>query len=253
MPDILDQLVIHSDCGQDPANMRPDGSGRRYHCDACIHPVHDISAMTESEVRALFASEERICARYFVDGDGYVLVQPDRLSLGAGARRAVVAAALPLAAAACDEPAPAQPQAPARAMPVASPEQAAASVGSMATPRTPQQANQEPSSLCQDDPGPEATSDALPPTVAQQEPALPPRPQQDAAARESPPRNPRPDDSQQAVDDAPSEGRLPPRRPRRAVEKLRGFKAKRREIEEVQPEFMCLGYCGSQRELLRGE
>ncbi len=65
-------LPILSPCRESFAAMRGDGAVRA--CDRCDKEVHDLSAMTEPEARAVLrrARGARICVRYAGDGRGRV-------------------------------------------------------------------------------------------------------------------------------------------------------------------------------------
>jgi hypothetical protein len=72
------QLPIASSCGEDWDAMR--GDEQRRHCERCAHDVVNLSAMTEPEARALFASRPKaatLCVRYRSDSGGRVQFRPD--------------------------------------------------------------------------------------------------------------------------------------------------------------------------------
>jgi hypothetical protein len=105
-------IPIASPCGQDWRTMKAGDRGR--YCDACKKTVHDLSAMTRSEARALLESPptEGLCVRYIHDVHGAIAfrdtVPATRLVRARRALAAVAAMALPMSLAACMG-APAQP------------------------------------------------------------------------------------------------------------------------------------------------
>jgi hypothetical protein len=67
-------LRIDNPCHEDWDGMRPQGA-RRF-CDRCDKHVHNLSAMTADDAKALLAQrgrEGRLCVRYTVDASGTVL------------------------------------------------------------------------------------------------------------------------------------------------------------------------------------
>jgi hypothetical protein len=80
-------LPIARPCSESFASM-PGGESKRF-CSSCDKHVHDLSAGTEEEARALFAAnrDRRVCVRFAKDGAGNVRF-----------RAAAMAAALSLAA-----------------------------------------------------------------------------------------------------------------------------------------------------------
>lgn len=101
------EIGIQTPCHLDWTKMTPAEGGR--FCGDCKKVVRDLSAMTESEARALVAKQryEGLCVRMMVDRDGNVFFGGDKLvsaSLLSKAKRAAMAAAaiaLPLASNAC--------------------------------------------------------------------------------------------------------------------------------------------------------
>ena len=76
--------------------------GARRFCDRCSQHVHDLSAMPESEARAVLARAEegeRVCVRYHADARGEIRFRPadvvptSSLSRIAATRRAAAALA----------------------------------------------------------------------------------------------------------------------------------------------------------------
>jgi hypothetical protein len=99
------EIPIASPCGQDWRSMKPGQKGR--YCDACKKTVHDLSAMTRREARALLAAPptEGLCVRYLYDAHGDIAFR-DTVPAGSlvRAKRALAAAAalaLPMSLAAC--------------------------------------------------------------------------------------------------------------------------------------------------------
>jgi hypothetical protein len=95
-----DEARIATPCGADWKAMRPRGNARL--CESCNKVVHDLSARSEAEARALLRTQpsEGLCIRYLHDADGNVwfgeppgrIVPTSRLARGASV--AVAAAAL---------------------------------------------------------------------------------------------------------------------------------------------------------------
>ncbi len=67
----MSELPIAEPCHEAWDAMDRSPGARRF-CDRCTKHVHDLSALTEPEARAVLASAgtERICVRYRVDGSG---------------------------------------------------------------------------------------------------------------------------------------------------------------------------------------
>lgn len=71
------QLPILNPCSEDYAAM--DGPAQRRFCDRCDKHVHDLSAMTEPEAKALLdgrAPGQRLCVRYRCGTDGRIAFRP---------------------------------------------------------------------------------------------------------------------------------------------------------------------------------
>jgi hypothetical protein len=100
-------IPIASPCGADWRAMKPSDTKR--FCDACRKHVHDLSAMTPEDARALLASPptEGLCVRYLYDAHGDVVFRgapllPTGILVRARRVAKVAAAAmLPMALAAC--------------------------------------------------------------------------------------------------------------------------------------------------------
>lgn len=70
----IDELHIQEPCHQDWDAM--ESQGQRRFCDACTKHVHDLSAMTETEARALLDAprpQDGLCIRYTSAPDGRVV------------------------------------------------------------------------------------------------------------------------------------------------------------------------------------
>jgi hypothetical protein len=99
-------IPIATPCGADWRTMKPTDTKR--FCDACKKHVHDLSAMTKAEARAVLASPpiEGLCVRYLHDVHGDIVFQQGPIAptlLVRAKRMAMVAAAaaLPMTMAAC--------------------------------------------------------------------------------------------------------------------------------------------------------
>lgn len=109
------KLSIPEPCSQSWSDMR--GGTRTRFCESCQHHVHDLSALTQREARALLerSATEALCIRYEVDEDGLLLLSEEpgehpRMSRQLEGLRRLAAASLvaaPLLLAAC-EPLPEQ-------------------------------------------------------------------------------------------------------------------------------------------------
>jgi hypothetical protein len=100
------EIPIATPCGADWRSMKPTDNKR--FCDSCRKHVHDLSAMTKEEARAVLASPpvEGLCVRYLHDVHGDIVFQqgPIAPTLLVRAKRfamVAAAAALPMAMAAC--------------------------------------------------------------------------------------------------------------------------------------------------------
>ena len=97
-----DDIRIPEPCHEDWGRMLPEERG--WHCRLCSKHVHDLSAMTETQVRALMRSGQDICVAYDVTNSGEIVFQPEPIvPIARLVRRPVGAAAagLALALAAC--------------------------------------------------------------------------------------------------------------------------------------------------------
>ena len=95
-------IRIPDPCNEDWGRMTPEQRGR--FCGACQKKVHDLSAMSEKEAKAVLKSDADICVSYLSDKTGVVQFQPERIvPVGRLFRRAstTAAAGLSLALAAC--------------------------------------------------------------------------------------------------------------------------------------------------------
>jgi hypothetical protein len=126
------EIPIASPCGADWRTMKP--SDRTRFCDACKKHVHDLSAMSAPEARALLASPptEGLCVRYLYDAHGDIVFRsaPVPPTMLVRARRAAVSAAavaFPMALAACMG-------APARPLPAVAPDAAASATQTIGEP-----------------------------------------------------------------------------------------------------------------------
>jgi hypothetical protein len=99
------EVPIASPCGQDWTTMKPGDKGR--YCGACKKTVHDLSALTKREARALLAAPttEGLCVRYLYDAHGDIAftdtVPASRLVCAKRALVAAAALALPMTLNAC--------------------------------------------------------------------------------------------------------------------------------------------------------
>ncbi len=98
------EIPIATPYGADWRTMKPTDNKR--FCDACKKHVHDLSAMTQDEARAVLASPpvEGLCVRYLHDAHGDIVFQPIAPTFLVRAKRLAMmaaAAALPMAMAAC--------------------------------------------------------------------------------------------------------------------------------------------------------
>jgi hypothetical protein len=94
-----DEAPIATPCGADWKSMRPRGNARL--CETCDKLVHDLSARSEAEARALLRTQpnEGLCIRYLHDADGNVwfgdtserIVLASRLTRGASVAAAAAA------------------------------------------------------------------------------------------------------------------------------------------------------------------
>jgi hypothetical protein len=107
------EIPIASPCGADWSTMKPSDKTR--FCDACKKHVHDLSAMTSTDARALLASPptEGLCVRFLYDAHGDIVFRDAPLPVGMlsrAKRLAAAAVALPMALAACSSPMNGRPE-----------------------------------------------------------------------------------------------------------------------------------------------
>lgn len=101
-----DELPIQNPCNLDFSAMTRAEANRRF-CGACKKHVHDLTAMTEAEARALLNAPvtEGLCVRYLADDRGRIAFKPDvaasRLRNKSSLALAALAAVAPLALTAC--------------------------------------------------------------------------------------------------------------------------------------------------------
>lgn len=106
-----DELPIQNPCNLDFSAMTRAEANRRF-CGACKKHVHDLTAMTEGEARALLdaPATEGLCIRYLADDRGRIAFKPDvaasRLRNKSGLTLVALAAVAPLALTACMGSAP---------------------------------------------------------------------------------------------------------------------------------------------------
>jgi hypothetical protein len=97
------QIPIPAPCSADWRAMKPHD--RKRFCDSCKKHVHDLSAMTLAEARAVLASPplDGLCVRYLHDAHGDIVFQagPITPTFLVRAKRLAAYAALPVAMAAC--------------------------------------------------------------------------------------------------------------------------------------------------------
>lgn len=97
------EIRIPEPCGESWEGMTPEDRGR--FCSSCQKTVHDLSAMSEPEAKALLRSGKDICVSYLSDKAGTVRFRPEpKLVPLSRLRRtapAATAAGLALALAAC--------------------------------------------------------------------------------------------------------------------------------------------------------
>lgn len=79
--------------------MSQAGDARRF-CDVCVKQVHDLSALTEPQARAVLADESakgRVCVRYKADRDGNIKFRPETVTASSLWRMTLAAAGMSLA------------------------------------------------------------------------------------------------------------------------------------------------------------
>lgn len=97
-----DDIRIPEPCNEDWGRMTPEQRGR--FCGACQKKVHDLSAMSERDAKAVLQSGDDICVSYLSDKAGAVQFQSERIvPVGRLFRRAcaTATAGLSIALAAC--------------------------------------------------------------------------------------------------------------------------------------------------------
>ncbi|MCB9742787.1 MAG: hypothetical protein H6741_11885 [Alphaproteobacteria bacterium] len=93
-----DQLPIPEPCHADWGAMQ--GDARKRFCQSCTKHVHDLSAMTEPEAKAVLQQPE-VCVRYTAEPDGAIRFKPSRRRRFASALAAAAGVALALPQAGC--------------------------------------------------------------------------------------------------------------------------------------------------------
>jgi hypothetical protein len=103
-----EDLPIELPCARDWNTMT--AAGMKRFCADCKKLVHDLSAMSEPEAKALLASSGDLCVRYVHDAEGTIVFDVPEGTLVRAKRYAAVAvaAALPMSLAACMGAAPAR-------------------------------------------------------------------------------------------------------------------------------------------------
>lgn len=79
--------------------MSRDGDAQRF-CGVCVKQVHDLSALTEPQARAVLADESakgRVCVRYKADLDGNIEFKPETVTASSLWRMTLAAAGMSLA------------------------------------------------------------------------------------------------------------------------------------------------------------
>lgn len=92
-------LPIQEPCHENWDAMGQAGEARRF-CDVCVQQVHDLSALTEPQARAVLADEStkgRVCVRYKADRDGNIKFQPETVTASSLWRMTLAAAGMSLA------------------------------------------------------------------------------------------------------------------------------------------------------------
>jgi hypothetical protein len=102
-------LPIQEPCHENWDAMGQAGEARRF-CDVCVQQVHDLSALTEPQARAVLADETakgRVCVRYKADRDGNIKFEPETVTASSLWRMTLAAAGMSLALlTGCTDPAP---------------------------------------------------------------------------------------------------------------------------------------------------
>jgi hypothetical protein len=92
-------LPIQEPCHENWDAMSRDGDAQRF-CGVCVKQVHDLSAMTEPQARAVLATESakgRVCVRYKADRDGNIAFAPETVTASSLWRMTLAAAGMSLA------------------------------------------------------------------------------------------------------------------------------------------------------------
>lgn len=92
-------LPIQDPCHENWDAMSDDGDARRF-CGVCVKQVHDLSALTEPQARAVLADESakgHMCVRYKADRDGNIKFKAETVSASNLWRMTLAAAGMTLA------------------------------------------------------------------------------------------------------------------------------------------------------------
>jgi hypothetical protein len=92
-------LPIQDPCHENWDAMSHEGDARRF-CGVCVKQVHDLSALTEPQARAVLADEGskgRVCVRYTADRDGNIKFKPETVTASSLWRMTLAAAGMTLA------------------------------------------------------------------------------------------------------------------------------------------------------------
>jgi hypothetical protein len=92
-------LPIQDPCHENWDAMSHDGDARRF-CGVCVKQVHDLSALTEPQARAVLADESakgHMCVRYKADRDGNIKFKAETVSASSLWRMTLAAAGMTLA------------------------------------------------------------------------------------------------------------------------------------------------------------
>lgn len=92
-------LPIQDPCHENWDAMSQDGDAQRF-CGVCVKSVHDLSALTEPQARAVLADESakgRVCVRYKADRDGNIKFKAETVTASSLWRMTLAAAGMTLA------------------------------------------------------------------------------------------------------------------------------------------------------------
>jgi hypothetical protein len=92
-------LPIQEPCHENWDAMSQAGDAQRF-CDVCVKQVHDLSALTEPQARAVLANESakgRVCVRYKADRDGNIKFKVETVTASSLWRMTLAAAGMSLA------------------------------------------------------------------------------------------------------------------------------------------------------------